>query len=63
MPFRGVGAGGDAVIPAPGQVAAGTPEDELEKLAFSNERVQQYTDGKDVVRVIVVADKLVNVVV
>ena len=42
---------------------ADTPRDELEKLALSNERVKEFTDGKDVKKVIVVPNKLVNIVV
>ncbi len=45
------------------EVPAGTPRDDLERRALGLERVRQYTDGKQVVKVIVIADKLVNVVV
>jgi len=44
-------------------VAAGLPEDELIALARSSERVQAYLDGGEPRRVIVVPDKLVNIVV
>jgi leucyl-tRNA synthetase len=44
-------------------IAAGTPKEELEKLAFENERIQEWIEGKTVRRVIVVVDKLVNIVV
>jgi leucyl-tRNA synthetase len=44
-------------------VPAGTPTDELEKLALENERVQEWTAGKQVVKRISVPDKLVNLVV
>jgi leucyl-tRNA synthetase len=45
------------------ELPAGTPRDELEKRALALDRVRQFTDGKRVVKVIVVPDKLVNVVV
>ena len=45
------------------EVAAGTARDELERRVLALERIRQYTDGKQVVKVIVVPDKLVNVVV
>ncbi|KGE71842.1 leucine--tRNA ligase [Spirochaeta lutea] len=45
------------------EIAAGTPKEELEPLALAHERVQEYTTGKTVVKVITVPDKLVNVVV
>jgi leucyl-tRNA synthetase len=41
----------------------GTPAPELERLALSEPRIQEFTRGKQVVKVIVVPDKLVNVVV
>jgi len=41
----------------------GAGRDELEKLALGTRGVQQHIDGQDVVKVIVVPDKLVNVVV
>jgi leucyl-tRNA synthetase len=44
-------------------VAFGTPEDELKKLALADPKVQPSTEGKQVVKVIVVPDKLVNIVV
>lgn len=40
-----------------------TPNDELEKLAFADEKVREYTDGKEIVKVIVVPKRLVNIVV
>jgi leucyl-tRNA synthetase len=45
------------------QVPFGTPESKLRELALSNEKVQPFIAGKQVVRVIVVPDKLVNIVV
>ncbi|MCP5111184.1 MAG: class I tRNA ligase family protein, partial [bacterium] len=44
-------------------VPAGTVKDELERRALADDRIQQFTDGKRVVKVIVVPDKLVNIVV
>ena len=39
------------------------PQEELERLALADEKVQPFLDGKQVVKVIVVPDKLVNIVV
>jgi leucyl-tRNA synthetase len=44
-------------------VPFGTPKEELEPLAMADEKVQPYLAGKQVVKVITVPDKLVNVVV
>jgi leucyl-tRNA synthetase len=44
-------------------VAVGTPDDELERLARDSERVSARLDGKEIVKVIVVPGKLVNLVV
>ena len=44
-------------------VAFGTSRDELEKKALADDRVKGYIDGKQVVKVISVPDKLVNIVV
>jgi leucyl-tRNA synthetase len=44
-------------------VPFGTPKEELESLALADEKVQPYLTGKQVVKVITVPDKLVNVVV
>jgi len=44
-------------------VAFGTSEEELKKLALADPKVQPSIEGKQVVKVIVVADKLVNIVV
>ena len=48
-----------AMIPA----QIGISKDDAEKLAFSSEKVQKFVDGKEVVKVIVVPNKLVNIVV
>jgi len=42
---------------------AGTEEETLKKTAVENERIAQWTGGKQVVKVIAVKDKLVNIVV
>jgi leucyl-tRNA synthetase len=44
-------------------VPFGTSEDELKKLALADPKVQPFIEGKQVVKVIVVPDKLVNIVV
>jgi leucyl-tRNA synthetase len=41
----------------------GTPEAEVRKLALEHEKVKPFLDGKQVVKVIVLAEKLVNIVV
>jgi leucyl-tRNA synthetase len=43
--------------------AAGTPREELERLSLADSRVRHFVDGKQIVKVIVVPDKLVNIVV
>ncbi len=45
------------------QAAHGTAKEELEKMAFANEKVKPFVDGKQVVKVVVVPDRLVNIVV
>ncbi|MEI6222569.1 MAG: class I tRNA ligase family protein, partial [bacterium] len=45
------------------EAARGSSNEELEKLALENDRVKEFSGGKAVKKVIVVADKLVNVVV
>jgi leucyl-tRNA synthetase len=44
-------------------VAFGTPRETLEKQALADAKIQPLLDGKQVVKVIVVPDKLVNIVV
>src|SRR5579863_7731042 len=48
-----------------GRIAArfGAPQEELEKLALAEPKLQSFLAGKQIVKVIVVPDKLVNVVV
>ena len=43
-------------------VAKGTPREELERLALASDKVQRALDGADVKKVIVVPDRLVNLV-
>ena len=43
-------------------VAKGTPHDQLEVLALASDKVQRALDGKPVRKVIVVPDRLVNLV-
>ncbi|MGM0432439.1 MAG: leucine--tRNA ligase [Spirochaetota bacterium] len=45
------------------EVPAGTDKQELERLAFAQERIQDWTKGKEIKRTICVPDKLVNIVV
>ncbi len=45
------------------QAAHGAAQEELQKLAFANEKVKPFVDGKQVVKVVVVPDRLVNIVV
>lgn len=44
------------------EVAKGLSKEELEKMAFENPNVKKFTDGKEIKKVIVVPDKLVNIV-
>jgi leucyl-tRNA synthetase len=44
-------------------VPFGTSEEELKKLALADPKVQPSIEGKQVVKMIVVRDKLVNIVV
>jgi len=44
-------------------IPAGTSKDELEKIAIENEKIKELTEGKQIVKVIAVPNKLVNVVV
>ncbi len=45
------------------QMPQGTSKEEMERLAFANENVQKFTEGKEIKKVITVPDKLVNIVV
>ena len=44
-------------------VAFGTHREELERLAVANEKVRPFVEGKQVVKVVVLPDRLVNIVV
>jgi leucyl-tRNA synthetase len=41
----------------------GAPKDQLEQMALADPKVQVFTDGKQIVKIVVVPDKLVNIVV
>ena len=43
--------------------APGTSDEELRSMALADEKVREYTDGKEIVKVIVVPNRLVNIVV
>ncbi|HKP72673.1 MAG TPA: leucine--tRNA ligase [Pyrinomonadaceae bacterium] len=45
------------------QAAPGTPEDELRAAALADEKVRAHMEGREIVKVIVVPDRLVNIVV
>lgn len=44
------------------KMAKDTDRDEAQQLALANERVKKFTDGKDIKKVIVVPNKIVNIV-
>jgi leucyl-tRNA synthetase len=44
------------------EVSSGTSEEELSKLALQQQRIQKLLEGKEIVKIITVADKLVNIV-
>jgi len=43
--------------------SAGTAKDELEKTAFSLQGVQKWIEGQNILKIIIVPDKLVNIVI
>jgi leucyl-tRNA synthetase len=45
------------------EMPVGTSKEELENLALSSEKVKNFTGGKNIVKTIVIPDKLVNIVV
>jgi len=45
------------------QVVLGTGKEELERLALANEKVKPFVEGKQIVKIVVVPDRLVNIVV
>ncbi len=40
-----------------------TPKEELEQIALSNERIKNFTEGKNIIKTIAIPNKLVNIVV
>jgi leucyl-tRNA synthetase len=44
-------------------VAMDTPQAELERLAFEDSNIKRYTDGKRIIKKIVIPNKLVNIVI
>jgi leucyl-tRNA synthetase len=44
-------------------IAFGTPDDHVRELALANDKVQPFVSGKQVLKVIIVPDKLVNIAV
>jgi leucyl-tRNA synthetase len=44
-------------------VAMDTPQVELERLAFDDSNIKRYTDGKRIIKKIVIPNKLVNIVI
>jgi len=44
-------------------VPFGTPQAQIERLALAEPKIQPFINGKPVVKVIVVPDKLINIVV
>lgn len=45
------------------QAAPGTADDELKAMAQNNEDAKKFLDGKEIVKCVVVKDKLVNFVI
>ncbi len=45
------------------RVPLGTGKEELERLALANEKVKPFLEGKQIVKIVVVPDRLVNIVV
>jgi leucyl-tRNA synthetase len=44
-------------------IAIGTPDERVRELALADEKIKAGTDGKQITRVIIVPNKLVNIVV
>ena len=44
------------------EIAKGLSKEEIEKIAFENENVKKFIEGKEIKKVIIVPDKLVNIV-
>ncbi len=45
------------------QVASGTPREDVERMALENENASKWLDGKAIRKIIVVPDKIINIVV
>ena len=45
------------------EAAPGSSDDQLKETAFARDGVKKFTDGHELVKVIIVKDKLVNIVV
>ena len=45
------------------EIDAETPAKEVETLALASEKIKNYTDGHQIVKVIVVPKKIVNIVI
>ena len=44
-------------------IAINTAKEEVEKIALTSEKVKKYTDGHNIVKIIVVPNKIVNIVI
>ena len=44
-------------------VGLDTPKEEVEKIALVDEKVLKYTEGKKIIKVIIIPKKLVNIVI
>jgi leucyl-tRNA synthetase len=44
-------------------INVGTSKEDAEKMAKENERVKKWVDGKEIVEVFFVQDKLINIVI
>jgi leucyl-tRNA synthetase len=44
-------------------IATDMNKDQIEKIALSNEKIIEFISGKDIVKVVVVPKKLVNIVI
>ncbi|MFZ3054695.1 MAG: class I tRNA ligase family protein, partial [Minisyncoccales bacterium] len=45
------------------EINAGTPREDVEDMAKENERVKKWTNGKEIVEIFFVPDKLINIVI
>jgi leucyl-tRNA synthetase len=44
------------------EMSKGLTQDEMQKLAFENDNVKKFIEGKELKKIIIVPDKLVNIV-